>query len=464
MWCAHQRLTWLSFDDTLVASFADETRIFAFDPEGEVEELDNFKGLSLDEETLAVSNLSGGRILQITNSKLKLIDLEGGTTVAEVTASAKISAASVNTQHILCNIGGKTLVVYQVDDYLTELTRRSFDNEIACLNAPESPSICAVGFWTTSAISLLKLPSLEDVAQELLGAGNESIAIPRSIIIAQVIDTKYPSLLVSMGDGTIYTFALDPTTSSLSHKKTIALGTQAFYFQLIPRSPGLFSVFAASDHPSLIYGDNGRLMASSVTAEKVTHLHSFNAAAFPKSVVMIAAGELKISTIDTARQVHFKTLKFDQIVRRVAYSAARKLFAVLTIKLDLGLDSNEKLESYTSAVHLVDENSFSTIAEYGLDRGEIPESLICAEIDDGDGTKSEKFLVGTGYAGPEEECAAGRLLVFEVTEERKLELASQLQVHACVRRIQTMGDKIITAQNKSVRLLLHPHSSSPAHS
>lgn len=445
------------FDDVLVVSLLDETRMFAFDPEGEVEELENLHGLSFDEQTVALRCLPDARILQVTNSKLKLIDTDGGTVVVEATLQGKVNAGSANDEYLVCNVGGNSLVAYSIKEDLKEVARQTYENEIACLFVSQRPNICAVGFWNTAAVQLLKMPSLEMISEEPLGNGQETVAIPRSIIVAQVVEGQNPHLLISMGDGAVHTYSLDPASAALSEKKTINLGTQAFYFHLVPRSPEICSVFAASDHPSMVYGDSGRLMYSAVTADRVTHLHSFNAAAFPNSVATIAGGELKISNIDPARNVHIKTLSFGEIVRRVAYSEERKLFAVVTIRLDLGLDAG-KNETYFSAVRLVDENSFSVIAEFQLDAGEVPETLICEKLDNGNGTKSDKFLVGTGFAGHEEEANSGRILVFEVTEDRQLSLLTQCQVSACVRRIQLVDDKIVTAQNKSVCPPLPPHN------
>src|SRR5690606_6881894 len=53
------------FKDTIVVSFVDETRIFRFSPDGEVEELDHLLGLGLAEGTLLVDNLPNRRILQV---------------------------------------------------------------------------------------------------------------------------------------------------------------------------------------------------------------------------------------------------------------------------------------------------------------------------------------------------------------------------------------------------------------
>jgi DNA damage-binding protein 1 len=52
------------YADTLLVTFVDETRIFRFDPQGEVEEVEEFASVALDEVTLSAANISQGRIVR----------------------------------------------------------------------------------------------------------------------------------------------------------------------------------------------------------------------------------------------------------------------------------------------------------------------------------------------------------------------------------------------------------------
>ncbi|KAF8248907.1 DNA damage-binding protein 1 [Wilcoxina mikolae CBS 423.85] len=443
------------FDDILLVSFIDETRIFRFDPDGEVEELNNFKGFCLDEETLIAIVLAGEKLLQVTPARIKLIDAEGGTVLSEITTASKITAASANHERLVCNVENNSIVVYDVLHELKEIKSRKFEHEIACLYAsPAFPEICTVGFWTVAAVSLLSLPGLETLTEVSLGGGTAG-TIPRSAVVVQVLENQPPSLLVAMGDGTLYTFSVDDKKNyELSQKKAIALGTQAFYFQVIPGGNDTVSVFAACDHPSLIYSDDGRLVYSAVTAENVTNLTPFNAQAFPSSVVVLADGELKISNVDPARNIHVKTLSIGDVVRRVSYSRERQTYGIVTIRSSIEVSTGE--ERYTSYVRVVDDVEFAVIDSYKLREWELVESILCAQLDNGDGTKSQKFLVGTGFQpGIEDddgdlECKEGRMLVFEFSEDRKLKLAAELKVKSAIKAIDMVGDQIVVALNKTV--------------
>jgi DNA damage-binding protein 1 len=417
---------------------------------------------SLDEETLTAANQPGERLLQVTPSRIKLIDAEGGTLISEITMTSKIIAASASQGRLVCNVGGKSVTVYNVGSELEEARSRLFDHEIACLfAAPDFPDVCAVGFWTSAAVLLLSLPGLETLAQESLGSGAVAVTIPRSIMIAQILEKQPPNLLIAMGDGTLHMFSVNEKAHyALSQKKSVALGTQAFYFQAIPRSNGTVSVFAACDHPSIIYNNDGRLMYSAVTADNITHLAPFNAQGFPSSVAILADGELMISTVDTARNIHVKTLDVGDVVRRVTYSKERHIYGIVTIHSSFEVPTGE--EKFSCFVRIVDDAEFAIVDSFQLRERELVEAILCAKLDNGDGTKSDKFLVGTGFqpgsaqSGEDEEpsCKEGRLLVFEFSENRKLRLATALDVQSAVKCIDMVGDKIVAALNKTVTCLL----------
>ncbi|KAF8538333.1 CPSF A subunit region-domain-containing protein [Trichophaea hybrida] len=431
------------FDDILVVSFIDETRLFRFDPDGDVEELNNFKGFCLDEETLIAIVLTGEKLLQVTPARIMLIDAEGGTVLSEITTASKITAASANRERLVCNVENNSIVVYDVLHELKEIKSRKFEYEIACVYvSPTFPEICTVGFWTVAAVSLLSLPGLETLTEVSLGGGTAG-SIPRSAVVAQVLENQPPNLLVAMGDGTLYTFTVNDKNYKLSQKKAIALGTQAFYFQVIPGGMIL-----------LIYSDDGRLVYSAVNAENVTNLTPFHAQAFPSSVVVLADGELKISNVDPARNIHVKTLSIGDVVRRVTYWRERQTYGIITIHSSIEVSTGE--ERYTSYVRVVDDVEFAVVDSYELREWELVESILCAQLDNGDGTKSQKFLVGTGFQpGFEDddgdlECKEGRMLVFEFSEDRKLKLVAELKVKSAIKAIDMVGDQIVVALNKTV--------------
>jgi DNA damage-binding protein 1 len=446
-----------------VVSFINETRIFLFDSDGDVEELDNFKCFNLKEETLTAVCLSGGRFLQVTTSRLIIVDAEAGTVVSQRSTPNKVTAASANDDVLVCNIGYKTIIIYDLKHELMMVSKRFFDNEVSCIYAtPDFPDLCVVGFWNIATIQLLSLPSLENISEESLSMGTDELAIPRSIIIAKILKNQDPFLLVAMGDGILYTFSMNPAKKYLlSQKKAIALESQSFYFQAMAGEDDTVSVFAACDQPSFIYAVDGQIRYCAFTTEKVRLLAPFNNQAFPSSVVNIANGELKISLIDTTRSIHIKKLPVGEVIRRIAYSNEKQIYGIITVRSSIDIYTGG--ETYISNVRLVSGVELSIVESYELLKHELVESILCARLDNGDGTWSEKFIVGTGFQpnhrgesnptngdGAGDECKEGRLLVFEVSEDRKFKIAAELKIHGSVKALDMMDDKIVTACNKTV--------------
>jgi len=101
------------------------------------------------------------------------------------------------------------------------------EHEIACLSirpigtSGPRANLVAVGLWTDISVRLLRLPNLDEMAKEVIGGGTAlhvpawsptlkySLAeiIPRSVLFSTFEGVHY--LLVAMGDGNLFNFALD---------------------------------------------------------------------------------------------------------------------------------------------------------------------------------------------------------------------------------------------------------------
>lgn len=435
----------------LLVSFIDETRVFRFDQEGDVEELDGFRGFSLTERTLVSCNVVDGKLLQVTPSGARLVDSESGTVISAMSLDIgrRINMASANADTLIYVIDGSSVFVADLRSGFKQTGERSFDNEIACLTIPPAPCrVCVIGQWTASVVSILALPTLETLAEETL-AGTENVAVPRSLLLANILEGQSPTLLVAMGDGTLFTFAVDETNCLLTQKKSIVLGTQSVYLQPIPRPDGLVHVFATCDHPSLIYGSEGRIAYSTVTADKATHVTSFNAQGYPHAVVVASEEDLKLAIVDPQRATHVRTLPIGDVVRRVAHSKERQVFGVLTINLQIDKASGD--EQFQCYVRIVDEVMFGLIDSFKLQETELVESIMCAELGNGDGTFSERFVVGTGFQDENrDESTKGRIIVFELSEDKRLRISSELSVRGTCKGLDMVEGKIVAALNKTV--------------
>ena len=101
------------FSDTLVVTFVNETRVFRFSPDGEVEELDDFLGLNLAENTLLSSNLPGGRVIHVTESGVSIADTDSGMVTSKWSSDGQmITSAACNDERLVVVTGGQVLATH----------------------------------------------------------------------------------------------------------------------------------------------------------------------------------------------------------------------------------------------------------------------------------------------------------------------------------------------------------------
>lgn len=436
--------------DILVVSFVDETRIFFFGSSGEVEEVDNFHGLALNEGTLLAANVTGQRILQVTTSTARLADSESGMIVSQWSPSAgqSITAASATGDIVVISVGGMSVIALYLGSDLEVRATRDFsaEEQVACIHVSLSdPSICIIGFWQSSSLSILNLDDLETLHTEQLAEGK--VSVPRSLLLVNVLEDQSPTLFIAMADGNVITCSLDPSTHTLSGKRSMVLGTQPPNFTALPKGDGLHNVFATCEHPSLIYGSEGRLVYSAITAEDASRVCSFDSKAYPGAIAIATTTDLKLAIVDEERSTHVQGLHVGETVRRIAYSSELKAFALGTIKRVL----ENGAEIVQSHFKLADEVMFNILASYPLNDEELVESVMRCRLDDGYGNLEERFVVGTAYLdGENTDSVRGRILVFEVTSDRTLNLLHDHAVKGACRCLAMVDGKIVAALIKTV--------------
>ena len=438
--------------DLLVVSFVDETRLFQFQADGEVEEKADFKSLTLSEGTLLAADLSNGRLLQVTAASAHLIESENGMVLSDWCSpdGHPITAASANDEYLMLSVRGVEALVLDLKGDLKVCATRQFavEGQIACIHVSHVlPDICIAGFWQHAAVAILKIDTLETLQKVVVS--DEAVSVPRSILLAQILPEQAPTLFIAMANGEVITYSTNPTNFSLSSKKVTVLGTQQATFKDLPRSDGLSNVFATCEHPSLIYGSEGRIVFSAVTAEKASCICSFNSEAYPGAIAIATPEDVRIALVDTERTTHVQTLPVGETVRRIAYSPKLKAFGIGTIHRSL----HRSQEIIKSHFKLADEVMFKELDTYALNEEELVESVIRADLREDSGELAERFVVGTSYLNEEEdESNRGRIIVFAVTSERTLKVITELPVKGACRALGAISGNIVAALVKTVRI------------
>lgn len=449
--------------DILLASFATETRVFKFDADAGVEEIDSFCNIEFDRPTLLAANLPGQKLLQVSDSGLNVSDLESGMTVLSwkpADPSAKITAASVNASYVVLIESGRTAHVFQnSDSAVGPVVSRTFEanSQISDVTISQtSANICIVSFWQTASVAVLDLATLETRITQSLGV--PAVDVPRAILLGRLLPGSAQTLLISMADGSVVTFAFDLATLSFSNMTRIQLGSEPVFLKALPRSVDtehdVINVFASCEQPSLIYASEGRIIYSAINSHQAARVCPFDSAAYPGAIAVASAENLRLAMIDKTRTTQLQTLPMGATVRCLAYHSDLRLFGMGTVTRTLDTDDDYPHEVLHSHVKLVDEVTFKDIDTFRLDDRELVECIASFQQPQSteDVIEAEEedcfFIVGTSTA-PEEGSYSqedrGRILVFSVNSRRpKLNLVTQASVRGACRSVAT-GDGLIIA-------------------
>ena len=461
-----------SHRDVLIASTPTETRIFRFIPEGEVEELSAYANLDLSESTYLACNLPSKRLLQVRESGFTISDLDSGMSLSSWKPSdstAKITNAAANDAHVILVEDGRTIHVFHTSNSPDSPSiSKTFEEESQISSIALSrtqANACVISFWQSASIALVDIHSLEIITTQVLGTpGND---VPRSLIVAQMIEDAIPTLFVSMADGTVVTFSYDTKASTLSNMTKILLGSQPVFLKVLPRTDKsgkqFDNVFASCEQPSLIYGAENRIMFSAINSDTAARVCPLDPEAFPGAIAVASDSDLRLALIDTKRTTQIQTLPIGDTVRCLAYQRELKMFAMATIQRVLEQTEDEPREDLRSFVKLVDEVTFKEIDSFELDEHELVECITAydsPQIEEDD--NSYKFVVGTSVQLVSDTDAAderGRILVFSVNPAReKLELVAELRTKGACRSIASSDSLIIAGLVKVVAVYSLPRA------
>ena len=462
------------FQDTLLVSFVNESRVFKFDEEASVEEVDDFHHLELSQPTLFAANFPDRKLVQVYETGVKIMDLESSMLTLEWKPpdfAAKISAAGANSVHLLVVEGGHTLHVFHAatnDAKATISKTFQTDSQISSVTVPDTQSsVCIVSFWQTASVAVLDLHSLDVLQTQSLGTPGADI--PRSLLVVNVLPGALPTLLVAMADGTVASYSYDPAKNTLSSTGSILLGTEPVFFKQLPKEnrSNLSNVFASCEQPSLIYSSEGRIIYSAVNADSASRVCSFNSEAYPDAIAIATPSELKLAVIGKERTTQLQTLHIGETVRCLTYEPKAQVFAVGCISRTI----QDRAEVLQSSVKLADEVSFKELHSIKLQEKELVECIITTGSFGGEEDESsaygEMFVVGTSLLEEGEhgdENLRGRILVFEVNKEKRLGEVTSIKVKGACRSLAMCEGKIVAGLVKTVSCIPLPFRRKPSNS
>ncbi|RPA74921.1 hypothetical protein BJ508DRAFT_365942 [Ascobolus immersus RN42] len=457
------------FHDALIVGFVDETRAFGFDMDGSLEELAEYPGLKLNVESLLIGEYDRYRV-QVTRKGVSFYSLVEGRDVGEWLVSTykggeEILFAAANDAFVILALNGNKAVTLALGANGFELqAEASWEDSPACVTiAPGDAAIAAMGFWGAGKVELLDCRSLSTLSTDTLSESEGSI--PRSILLAPMLQTHPMSLLVGMSDGDLYSFVITEEATLAQRNKTV-VGLQSMGLYAIPRAPAdgptdktrKVGAFVASENPALLYANEAgnRLVYSAIQHDEVTFAAYFNSESFQDSVIVGTSEEVRFIHLDKERTMHVesKSTRDEGVPRRIVYSQEHNICAVAltAIKVD-----SEGRELFASKLVIYDSTFLEKLDEVELHDNELVECIETIVLPTTEGKDAECFVLGTALIDENAARATmGRIVVFEVTEGRKLGrrgAADKLGSCKTICKFDRMKHCFVVGLNKSVSII-----------
>ncbi|KAI8908190.1 UV-damaged DNA-binding protein 1A [Powellomyces hirtus] len=435
-------------DDTLVLSFISETKLIGKDEDGDLGPIDDADAgdFILDQTTLACANVTGDQTVQVVPTGINLLASSSRSRLSTWTPprNARIHHASINPQQIVLAMSGGFVVYLEVHQgALQQVSEIELEHEVSCINisplqsvSPLRSDYCLVGLWTDMTVRLLELPSLKEFDKQI----TEQDMIPRSVLLVTMGGIDFA--MAALGDGHLYTFQLHSTSRRFCERKSVSLGSRSISLSTFA-SQGSTCVFAASDRPTVMHMSNGKILYSPVNLKEVTHMCPFHYD--EDALALVTGGALKIGLVEAIQKLHVKKIPLGETVRRIVHDENAGAFGILTLRTVRDQESEEEEEK--GFVRILDDRTYEGLDEYALEPFENPQSIHLVNFG------SQQFMcVGTAYVLPQEEDPAkGRILVFAITESRRLRLITETQVHGCVYCLSAVGGRLLAGVNSKVQ-------------
>jgi len=481
------------FDNHLVVAFFDQTRLFHLQND-EIEEVE-LSGFDFQHQTLFCANVISNQILQITTNSIRLIGNHGKDLLVEWKhESNEITVGSSNSTQCVCASGNQLFYFEIGRDSLTEINKCKLPYNIACLDVTplnpqeERTDLCVVGLWTQISVWIYRLPTLDVLHKEPL----TSDTLPRSVVM--ITFDSQPYVVVSLADGPIVYYFLDPEQGLLYERKKVALGTkpttlticQRTDFSSLPSSSSTSTsndlsshrtvLFACSDRPSVISSSNTKLVFSAVNLREIVCMCSFHSDFYGPSLTLVTDAGVILGRIDDIQKLHVRPLNLGEPARRIAFLEDEKAFVLLTQFIDfyrsqhqipISKQAQQKLDrpteikaiqdaipptpsEATNSIVIIDQHTHEArIAVKLLNR---EEALSVCTITFADDLSNSYIVVGTAIVFEDEDTPRlGRLIVYRY-KNGHLNFVSEKELNGAPHAMLPFQNKLLVSVGSSIRL------------
>ncbi|KAM7541006.1 hypothetical protein Aperf_G00000026853 [Anoplocephala perfoliata] len=391
-----------SYDDAIVCSMRGRSRIVRL--EGDELEMLKLEGFAKNERTLLCATVytQGHKetvrslLLQATSTTLRLIGIQdlfdkGCLATWSPPTERSISSLTAHGDLVVVASGSDIFALRITGDQnapvFTQIGQNSLSSEVACIDitpfsrsvgigsskndslaGDESseilessllddlePEYAAVGLWMGHGISLLKLPSLEEVSNDPLPTEIHStgaVILPRSVAIAQFDDLIY--VFAVSGDGTLFYYNVDCSndTVALRDRKQMNIGSTCQVRLVQWHSHGKRYIFLCSNRPCIIYSNRHKLVFANVNIKEVSFMAPLNVGPHVDSsyggwptivsgsrICMVTPRGVVIGSVDSLQKLHVRKIPLYETPRRIILQEETYSIGLITLHTESVLDN-----------------------------------------------------------------------------------------------------------------------------
>ncbi|KAI8985259.1 CPSF A subunit region-domain-containing protein [Pilobolus umbonatus] len=437
--------------DTIIISGVEDTLVYQSDPSkpGQMVQMTQYSGLKLDEPTLLVALTPKNQLLQITNTRIQVVEVhKKGRMLVEWKAPVNEDILVADFNRTLCTIyyGHDKLACFEIlkngivkglcDIILQSVSSMSISHH---LDNGTPFDFLIVGDVVTPQLTILKLPTLTvDRIVELPGTAGVT-----DLLVASFNQKNY--LFTSMGDGKVITHTFEEGQDLIPvHQKCVQPAIGGGRLRYVKTEEDEF-VFITGSEPTVVSYTNGMFDFSTFNQKDI-----FDMAAFNDCIILISDSRIMVGETKQNQGLHCQSVALNgEMPLRIEYIATHNLLGLGTTESEKNLSTGEV--SHIGRIHLLDARIFKFKDTFKLPDDELVACLVSYTNPD----NQDQFLfVGTVVSKedfPQQE--GGRILVFRITEESKLDLIEEVNMSGVVKNMKPCLDSLVASVNGTIHFM-----------
>ncbi|KAI7899232.1 CPSF A subunit region-domain-containing protein [Cokeromyces recurvatus] len=429
-------------NDTLLVSKDEETCILKSANTNEI----NY-AFMLDTITRTITMTKAGYLLQVTPFLVRLIQANQILDEWKPPKGQEIKLAKANsTTCIVCYEDGILVYLDCTGNTLREICVRDFV-DISCINISVHTEngtphdYVLISMLTQPRVMILRLETLSPIMEFTL----ESSIRAADLLMIKLESTLY--FMILSGDGQLQSCEMQFKENKFicQKKKSSTVGT--YCTGMYPYyHTGQQKVFISGSQPTVITSFNDTLFFSTVNLKNIRGFCLLN-----DRIVLTTDHGILWGQIDVLQKLHHTRIDLgNDMPTRIQYMKLAKALAVSTISIC----KNEFNELITrkGKLQILDALTFKAMDSCELLENEIVESMTMAQFREY--PNQEYLFVGTAIEDTEEgDINHGRILVFNIKENQKIELIEEVEEPGVVYSIKAFQNSVVAGIDDSIYCL-----------